>query len=172
MANIDLNEIFAPKVTVKSKVDSNIEIVQNISANELYSDVDLDLNIGEYKTPILNSEKTSYDLSKITNEESVLTALKNVLNTKFYSRLLNPDMNFDLRSYLFEDLTEAKAFFIGYDIIHLLPAYEPRVKVTNVEVIAYISSDAYMINLSVAIPSINKEVKLSSILSGDGFSFT
>lgn len=172
MANINLNEIFIAQEPIKSKVDSNIKLSQNIPVTEVYSDVKLDLDINEYKTPALNGEATTYDISKIINEESVLNSLKNILNTKYYSRLLNPDMNFDLRSYLFEELTEAKAFFIGYDIIHLLPAYEPRVKITNVEVVAYISSDAYMINLSVAIPSINKEVKLSSVLSGDGFSFT
>ena len=172
MANINLNDIFVPTVSVKSKVDSNIQLSQKTAFNEVYSDVKLDLEIGEFKTPILNGEETTYDIEKIYNEDSVINALKNILNTKFYSRLLNPDMNFDLRTYLFEELTEAKAFFIGYDIIHLLPAYEPRVKITNVEVIAYISSDAYMINLDISIPSISKKVKLSSVLTGDGFSFT
>ena len=91
---------------------------------------------------------------------------------KFYSRLLDPDINFDLRSYLFEELTESKAFFIGYDLVHLLPIYEPRVNISNVEVKAYYESDAYEILLHIYIPSIKKNIKLSTVLNGDGFTFT
>lgn len=172
MANIDLNSLFKKQQLITSEVDTNIEFNQPQKVNELYSDFKLDLALNENKTPILNGDTTSNDIIKIVNEESVLNSLKNILNTKFYSRLLNPEMNFDLRSYLFEELTEAKAFFIGYDIIHLLPAYEPRAKITNVKVTAYYSSDAYVIDLSISIPSIKKDVKLSSILTGDGFTFT
>lgn len=172
MANINLNEILKKRQTITSEVDSSIKFNQPQRVNELYSDFKLDLEFNENKTPLLNGEDTSLDVRKIVNEDSVINSLKNILNTKFYSRLLNPDMNFDLRSYLFEELTEAKAFFIAYDINHLLPFYEPRIKITNVDVTAYYNDDAYVINLSIEIPSVNKEIKLSSILDGDGFSFT
>lgn len=172
MANINLNDLFKKRELVTSQVDTNIQFNQPQKVNELYSDFKLDLETEENKTPMLNGDNTTKDIKKIVNEDSVLNSLKNILNTKFYSRLLNPEMNFDLRSYLFEELTEAKAFFIGYDIIHLLPAYEPRVKITNVKVTAYYSSDAYVIDLSISIPSIKKDIKLSSVLSGDGFTFT
>ena len=172
MANINLKNVFKQQVPAPSKVDSNIKLNQQMPVVNLYSDIKLDLSINENKSGLLNSDITSKDIEIITNEEAVLTSLKNILNTKFYSRILNPEMNFDLRTYLFEEQTEAKAFFIGYDISNLLPAYEPRVVVSNVEVTAYISSDTYLINLSIYIPSINKNTKLSSVLSGDGFTFT
>lgn len=172
MANINLKNVFKQETPAASKVDSNIKLNQQATTASLYSDLKLDLSFHENKSGLLDSDITSKDLEIITNEESVLTALKNILNTKFYSRILNPEMNFDLRTYLFEELTEAKAFFIGYDISNLLPAYEPRVVVSNVDVTAYIANDAYLINLSIYIPSINKNTKLSSVLSGDGFTFT
>ena len=95
----------------------------------------------------LNSLKTKNDLEKIVNEEAILNSLRNILSTKLYSRLLNPEINFDLRSYLFENITEHKAFFIGYDILSYIPAYEPRVSIKNISVTAYPSDAAYVINL-------------------------
>lgn len=172
MANINLNKLFRTPQQITSEVDSNIKFNQPQEVKELYSDYKLDLSFYENKTNLLNSEETSIDVEKIINEEAVLNSLKNILNTKFYSRLLDPEMNFDLRSYLFEDLTEAKAFFIGYDLVHLLPIYEPRVNITNVDVKAYYQADAYVIDLYISIPAIKKDVKLSSVLNGDGFTFT
>ena len=172
MANINLNKLFRTPQQITSEVDSNIKFNQPQEVKELYSDYKLDLSFYENKTNLLNSEETSIDVEKIINEEAVLNSLKNILNTKFYSRLLDPEMNFDLRSYLFEDLTEAKAFFIGYDLVHLLRIYEPRVNITNVDVKAYYQADAYVIDLYISIPAIKKDVKLSSVLNGDGFTFT
>lgn len=172
MSNINLNKLFGKSESNSSKVDSNITINKVEEKTEIYSDFKLDLEFDEYKAPMLNGEATSKDIKKIINEDAIIQSLKNILNTKFYSRLLNPDMNFDLRSYLFEDLTEAKAFFIGYDITHLLPVYEPRIAIKNVRVTAYYQSSTYVIDLSILIPSMGKNISLSSILSDDGFSFT
>lgn len=172
MANINLSNLFKRQQTITSNVDSNIKFNQPSEVSELFSDYKLDLSFNENKTNLLAANDTSKDVEKIINEQAVLNSLKNILNTKFCSRLLDPSISFDLRSYLFDEITEAKAFFIGYDLNHMLPLYEPRIKVVNVEVTAYYSSDAYSIDLYLLIPAINKEVKLSSILNEDGFSFT
>lgn len=172
MANIDLTSLFKNENNIlKSRVDSDIKLDHNNGKIEYYSDIKLDLKLSSKTGPELNSDLIEYDIEKITNEESVLQSLKNILNTKFCSRLLNPDMNFDLRSYLFEPLSEAHAYFIGYDISNLLPYYEPRIRIKNITVIAYYGNDTYGINLDFYIPSLDKSLKLSSILSSDGFSF-
>lgn len=172
MANINLSKLFQKPQSVQSEVDSDIKLNQSAVSDSLYSDYKLDLSFHENKSNLLNSSDTSIDIEKITNEEAVLNSLRNILNTKFYSRLLDPEVNFDLRSYLFEELTESKAFFIGYDLTHLLPIYEPRVRISNVEVKAYYEADAYEILLYVYIPAIEKNIKLSTVLNGDGFIFT
>jgi phage baseplate assembly protein W len=172
MANINLSKLFKRQQSITSEVDSNIKFNQPLKVEESFSDYKLDLSFNGDKTNILNANSSGKDIQKIVNEDAVLNSLKNILNTKFCSRLLNPGISFDLRAYLFEGITEAKAFFIGYDLTQLLPCYEPRIKVVNVDVTAYYNEDAYAIDLYILIPSINKEVKLSSILNQDGFSFT
>ena len=172
MANIDLTHLFKNNNNkLKSRVDSDIKLSHNLGNNEIYSDIKLDLTLSAKTNAEYNSDIINYDLEKITNEESVLNSLKNILNTRYCSRLLNPEMNFDLRSYLFENLSESKAYFIGYDISNMLPYYEPRIKIKDISVVVYYGDDTYGVYLNIQIPSLNKAIKLSSILSSEGFSF-
>lgn len=171
MANINLNTLFTKNYKTDSKVDSDINLNKETKEAEIYSDYKLDLTPQMLQGGSINSTVTHNDINKIVNEESILNSLRNIMMTKFQSRLLNPEMNFDLRSYLFEELTEAKAYFIGYDIATYLPMYEPRIIIGDINVVAYYNHDTYVINMNIHIPSINKNIKLSSILNSDGFSF-
>lgn len=171
MANIDLNSLFTKKFSLTSPVDSDINLNRPVKNDILYSDVKLDLVPEKFYGESLNSQKTHNDLATIVNEESILKSLQNIMSTRFNSRLLNPEMNFDLRSYLFENLSESKAYFIGYDISLYLPAYEPRIMIDSINVTANYAEDTYIIDLSIFIPTLSKSLKLSSVLSSDGFSF-
>ena len=171
MANIDLNKIFKNNFKTTSKVDSEIKLNKNNKKQILYSDFKLDLVTENYNNLNINAEKINKDIALITDEESILNSLRNIITTKYHSRLLNPEMNFDLRSYLFEDLTDAKAFFIGYDLASYIPIYEPRVQIGNINISTHYSSNTYVIKMTVFIPSINKNVNLRTILNSDGFSF-
>lgn len=169
MANIDLNTLFNKKYTVTSLVDSEINLNKPIKNDIIFSDIKLDLITEGSKDVSLNAKEDSKDLGLIINEESILNSLRNIMSTTYNSRLLNPDMNFDLRQYLFEAVTETKAYFIGYHISTYLPIYEPRIEIENIHVIAYPMQDAYKINLTVSIPSLSKNVNLRSVLNSNGF---
>lgn len=172
MANIDLNKLFTKKFATTSLVDSNINLNKPVKNDVLYSDVKLDLVPEKFYGESINSQKTHNDLATIVNEESIINSLKNIMSTRFNSRLLNPEMNFDLRSYLFENLSESKAYFIGYDISLYLPVYEPRIIVDSINVTANYAEDTYIIDLSIFVPELSKNIKLSSILNSDGISFS
>jgi phage baseplate assembly protein W len=171
MANIDLNSLFRKNFKTTSKVDSEIGLNKDTRKKVRYSDFKLDIVPENNEGRSINASKTSKDIALIVDEESILNSLRNIMMTKYHSRLLNPDMNFDLRAYLFEELTEAKAFFIGYDIATYFPMYEPRIQVGNIKVVAHYGWDTYSISMDIFIPSINKNIKLSSLLNSDGFTF-
>lgn len=116
MANINLNNYIRKTSDIKSPVDSRIQLNKLQTDNELWGDLRLDLEIKELRERSLNAKESNKDLQRIVNEESVKVALMNIFNTTECSRLLNPEINFDLRSYLFEPLSAYKAWFIGYDI--------------------------------------------------------
>lgn len=169
MANINLNNYFRKVNEIKSPVDSKILINKKEKDKEYYGDIRLDLGISEIKEKPINANVANYDLKRIINEESVLVALRNIFNTWAGSRLLNPEMSFEIKQYLFEPLTMAKAWFLGYTICQTLPLYEPRVSISNVVVDANPNDHCYTILLSVLIPSLDKEVDIKSILNEEGY---
>lgn len=169
MANINLNNYFRKPSDIKSPVDSRIQLNKAETDKEVWGDLRLDLKCNEIKERPLNAKESTKDLQRIVNEESVITSLRNIFNTYGCSRLLNPEMKFELSSYLFEPLTNAKAWFLGYDIYQMLPKYQPRIRIQNVIITPDFNNDCYIIELTVLIPSIsNEEVKFSSVLSAQG----
>lgn len=171
MANINLNNYFRKSTDIKSPVDSRIQLNKSITDTEKWGDLRLDLKVNEIKEKPLNARESTHDLQKTVNEESVIVALRNIFNTYECSRLLNPQMKFDLGTYLFEPLTESKAWFLGYDIYQMLPKYEPRITIQNINVIADTLHDCYVIELTVALPNVSGNTfKISSVLSTDGYS--
>lgn len=170
MANINLNNYFRKSSDIKSPIDSKILLNKKETDEEYYGDLKLDLVMGEIKERPLNAKEANRDIQRIVNEESVIVALRNIFNTFVGSRLLNPEMSFEIKQYLFEPLTEAKAWFLGYDICQQLPLYEPRVSITGVTIDVDTEKGCYVINLSVSIPSLDADVDIRSILNSDGYS--
>jgi phage baseplate assembly protein W len=78
-------------------------------------------------------------------------------------------MAFEIKQYLFEPLSVAKAWFLGYEICQLLPMYEPRVSIQQLKVTANPNDSSYTIVLRIAIPSLDKELDINSVLSKDGY---
>lgn len=171
MANIDLTNYYRRRNEKLSPVDSNIILNKKETDPEIYSDVALDLEFSNIKAKEINAKESDYDLIKITNKEAVITSLRNILNTTKNSRILDPDIEFDLRSYLFDGLDATRAWFIGYEICSKLSSYEPRVRVENVDITIDWDEDCYIIDLTISIPSLNETVALSSILNKDGLIF-
>ena len=170
MANINLSNYFRKSTDKVSPVDSKIILNKGETNKETWGDLKLDLRFNEIKERALNAKESTKDLQRIINEESIITSLRNIFNTKKYSRLLNPEMEFQIGSYLFEPLSLNDAWFLGYDICMQLPMYEPRIKINNVDITAVIDEGVYIIELNISIPSISGDnFKISSILSQDGY---
>lgn len=169
MANINLNNYYRNRNIIKSPVDSKIQLNKKQVETEYYGDLKLDLQFSEVKEKPLNAKEAHKDLQRTINEESVLVSLRNIFNTYKGSRLLNPDMAFEIKQYLFEPLSIAKAWFLGYDICQTLPLYEPRITISEIKVEANIKDNSYTIKLRITIPSLNKDVNINSILTKDGY---
>lgn len=97
MANINLNNYFRKSNTLKSEVDSNIVLNKTDYEKTYYGDLRLDLKTDEIKERALNAKESTKDLQLIVNEESIITSLRNIFNTYKGSRLLNPDVSFDIK---------------------------------------------------------------------------
>lgn len=172
MANVDLRNVYKQTRDKTSPVDSHIKLNKLETDNEIYSDLKLDLEFNEIKERPLNAKESTKDLLKVTNIDAVKTSLKNILNTSLYSRLLNPDLDFNLKKYLFERINSNIAYFIGYEICTKITVFEPRVVIDNVNIQLDYDNACYIITLEFKIPSLNQTLSLESVLSrGGGWSF-
>lgn len=172
MANIDLSNFYRRNSDKKSPVDSDIVLNRAQTAEEIYSDLKFDIAFSEITERPLNAQPNTRDLQKITNRESVMNALKNILNTRYGTRLLDPEIHTNFESYLFEELTQPKAYLIVDELQSKLSLLEPRVAVDKISVAIDWINDTYYLNLFLSIPSLNEKIKLAAKLDKTGIYFS
>lgn len=172
MANIDLTKLLSANYNTTSPVDSNIKLNKENKQIEYYSDVEFDLKFIQNKDNQLNSSETNKDIKKLINEEAVIQSLKNILNTRYCSRLLNPNLDINLDYYIFNQLDYYTAWFLADDLKNLIARYEPRVRVDNVDIVVHYQEDAYEITLDLSIPSLNASLDFKMLIQhNDGIAF-
>lgn len=138
----------------------------------LYKDIGFDL-VNSYTDNVeLYKDNENKDLKPIYDANSVLNAIKNVLTTSPGEKLLNPTFGVDLRDYLFETVSETRAFFLGTDLYNGLTDQEPRVSIERIDIVAVSDDQQYEIDLNISIPSLNiNSISLRGILNNDGYTF-
>ena len=153
-----------------TKPQSDIETA--ISRGYLYKDINFDLSLKFLKSRELESTRNTKDLDQLYDKNAVITSLKNLLTTSPGEKLLNPTFGLDFRDYLFEIVSETKAFFLAQTIYEGITSQEPRIFVDLVEVIAVIDDMEYIINLELSIPELEiYKISLKGFLNLDGYTF-
>ena len=89
-----------------------------------YSDVDFSFRV----IPVTNA------LALKKNEEAIKQSVVNILSTNRGERPFLPYFGANIRSYLFENFDNVTASLVEEEIRSALVNYEPRVRVTNVEI--------------------------------------
>jgi len=143
-----------------------------LNAGYLYKDIGFDLVTNYTNNPELFKEQEVTDLKPIYDANAVITSIKNILTTSPGEKLLNPNFGLDLRDYLFEPITETRAFFLGNDLYNGLSDQEPRIVIDALDVVAVPDDNTYEILLKISIPSLNiNSVSLRGVLNIDGYTF-
>lgn len=110
--------------------------VQNIQ--KLYSDIDFTLS----KRPVLNDIALSYD------NQAIIRSLRNILLTKKFEKLWNPEFGSNIDILLFENISSVTASALEKEISVAISNYEPRVNMKSVLVTPYIDRNAYDVTLT------------------------
>ena len=98
----------------------------NKSKKSVRTYVDLDLDFTRH--PVTN------DVVKIEDVNAVKRSVRNLVNTQFYERPFHPELGCGARDLLFENYTPMTGMFIKRKIEEVLTNYEPRAKLTSVNV--------------------------------------
>ena len=87
------------------------------------------------------------DLVLNTNEQAVISAIRNIVMTDQYERFFLPNFGGGMRSLLFEDISETTEFLIRNRIRESIQNYEPRATILEVYVSAKPDDNAYAITI-------------------------
>jgi phage baseplate assembly protein W len=105
---------------------------------KLYSDIDFTLK----KRPVLGDIALSYD------NQAIVRSLRNILLTKKFEKLWNPEFGSNIDTLLFENISGVTAAALEKEISVAISNYEPRVNMKSVLVTPYIDRNAYDVTLT------------------------
>ena len=95
------------------------QTIQKIS-----SDIDFTFT----KKPVVGDVALSYDA------QAVIRSVRNLLSTRHYDRLFNPDIGSNLEALLFENASSIVAKSIENEVSTMIKNYEPRASLQSVNV--------------------------------------
>ena len=119
-----------------------------------YKDLDL-----SFKKNIISS-----DVSKKLGENAIKQSLKTLVLTRNGDRLFRPEVGSNVYSYLFEPIMPETTISIQKAIEDIINKYEPRVLVSDVEVLPEIDYNRYTINITFSMVNDPKPLEIDFFL--------
>ena len=121
---------------------------------KIYSDIDFTFT----KKPVTNDVALSYDT------QAVLRSIRNLLLTKHYDRLFNPDLGSNIEALLFDNMSDMTANSLQREITAVIERYEPRAILKSVTVSAQEEKNAYNISISFYIENATQSTTATILL--------
>jgi len=87
------------------------------------------------------------DISILTNEQAVLEAVMNILNTEPGTRVMNPEFGCNLEKFLFDSIDPITGIYIKEEIEKALNTFEQRIENLVVDVIPDEDNNTFEINI-------------------------
>ena len=159
MATVRLDNLIRPKQVNTQQVSVKEETFDGVVYTDLHLDLEMAVAIGTgIESGVSNDIKVSFD------EEAIRNSLRNIVNTKPRQKVLDPDFGTELHKFLFEPVSEVRGDAIGYYLLNKIGQFEPRVKITEIEVQVMADDNSYLINIYYYIPSIKKQSSMDVTL--------
>lgn len=100
-----------------------------------------DLNLNFVAHPLTG------DITKLTNIEAVKRSVRNLINTNFYERPFHPEIGSNVRSVLFEPVSQIIEDILSRHIQDVIENFEPRVELININSKANVDENAYSVTI-------------------------
>ena len=141
-----------------------------VSQDSTYRDLALDFSMESLGSATkLFANVAKKDLDTVTDFKAIDSSITNIFNTAPGQKILNPAFGADLKRYLFQPVTEETAKILGEVIVKALGLYEPRVKITTLNIKAIPDDNRYNIEIFCDIKSLkHKQYKFAGNLTSRG----
>jgi phage baseplate assembly protein W len=158
-----------PKIT--------LDILSNVNSNRnnanVFTDLHLDLTVGNTYNDQLYKQQQILDVQADTNLAAIYNSIRSIITTSPGQKPLNPVFGVGFGDLLFQQVTPNRGRSIGEAIFQGIQRYEPRVNIINVNVIPDSDNNQYTIELTVTVPRFNtQQVKIVGTLDKTGFYYS
>lgn len=171
----------------------NFKRIENVKIDDTYTYADLHLDLQESNVLSKSGNKNikQRDIKVDYDEAAIKNSIINILNTTPGERFLIPEFGANLRQYLFMPVNQTTGEAIGNTILNAIERWEPRVLVTNIFVVSYITGtiitkdmagfsnmrkpgsvvaeDEYDVTVALSIPMLKVKTNLLGVFSRQGF---
>ena len=174
--------ILIPYTTLLGRVHPKINIIMAIKLNIIetkkditqegiiYRDINLDVKTGIVRGDDANSPANLKDLNTSVNFEAIKNSLINLITTFPGQKILNPEFGMNFGDLLFLPVSKARARVIGETISNTFVGFEPRIEITEIEVVSDMEVQEYELNITLNIPEFNNNpLNIKGRLNKSGF---
>jgi phage baseplate assembly protein W len=121
---------------------------------KIYSDIDFTFT----RNPVTSDVALSYD------RQAVIRSIRNLLQTKHYDRLFNPDLGSNVDAILFENMSDMTAITLQREVSSLIKTYEPRAILKEVTVSPLFDKNAYDVSITFFIENATQSTTATILL--------
>ena len=125
-----------------------------INTQKIYSDIDLRFN----------AQPGNKDVAISYNEQAVIRSIKNLLLTGPYERLFQPELSSQVDNILFEPITSLTGNLLKQEILRILTNWEPRVKISSLDVVAIPEQNGYTVSMIFYINNLTEPTAINMVL--------
>ena len=105
-------------------------------------------NVKQYRDlDLFFSKKSNNDVNKVTDIEAVKRSVRNLVLLNSYEKPFHPEIAGDVRGLLFELMTPLTSAVIARKIQDVIENFEPRARLTGVDVIPDFDRNAYEVSI-------------------------
>ena len=109
---------------------------------------DITRNVKQYRDlDLFFSKKSNKDVNKVTDVEAVKRSVRNLILLNSYEKPFHPEIAGDVRALLFENMTPLTSAVIARKIQDVIENFEPRARLTGVDVIPDFDRNAYEVSI-------------------------
>ena len=109
---------------------------------------DISRNVKQYRDlDLFFSRKSNKDVNKVTDIEAVKRSVRNLILLNSYEKPFHPEIAGDVRALLFENMTPLTSAVIARKIQDVIQNFEPRARLTGVDVIPDFDRNAYEVSI-------------------------
>lgn len=140
--------------TGDKQISGNLEQARIVSKKKPWRDLDLSLKIHPIRK----------DIIPLKDDTAIKNAVKNLLITNFFERPFQDDLGANLRGLLFEPAGYITEIQLRDNIRTVLSKYEPRVRVTNIDITDMSQENSYNIIVNFKIKEYDSAAAVEIVL--------